>query len=70
MSEVTRLLALFDTCQETLVALEGRPVTRDEREIVAAIRDTCRDIEARLTELGVPFEDRTVSATARHAAAA
>jgi hypothetical protein len=59
MNEAYRLLALLETCQKSLDGVEGRRFTRNEKKIVSAIHDTCRDIEMRLAELGVPFADRT-----------
>jgi hypothetical protein len=59
MDEARRLLALLDTCQQSLMVLERRRPTTEEKRLVAAVRDTCDDIEARLSELGVPFADRT-----------
>ena len=48
--EAHRLMELLDACHRVLSHLGDRRDT-----IVRAIQETCREVEARLTELGVPY---------------
>jgi hypothetical protein len=50
MNEAHRLMELLDACHRVLSHLGDRQDT-----IVRAIQETCREVEARLTELGVPY---------------
>jgi hypothetical protein len=50
--EAHRLMELLDACHRVLSHLGDRQDT-----IVRAIQETCREVEARLTELGVPYTD-------------
>jgi hypothetical protein len=53
MDEVERLQVLLDVCHEVLPGMENR-----DDEVTEAIRETCRDVEARLRELGVSSANR------------
>lgn len=54
MTEVEKLKALLNACHAFIAGLERRAVREDE--LVRAVRETCRAVEARLAELGIPFE--------------
>jgi len=45
-----RLIQLLDACHRVLPHLGDR-----EDDLAQAIRKTCNDVQARLTELGVPY---------------
>ena len=48
--EAHRLMELLDACHRVLSHLGDRQDT-----IAQAIQETCREVEARLAELGVPY---------------
>ena len=50
--EIERLVALYDAC-ERVTAL----ARRNEDALVRAIRETCEDVEQRLTALGLRIDD-------------
>jgi hypothetical protein len=54
MDEAERLQSLLDACREILPGIENR-----DDQVAEAIRATCRDIEARLRELGVTSATRS-----------
>jgi hypothetical protein len=51
VSEADRLVELHDACHRVLAHLDG-----SDAQIAEAVRETCRLIEARLSDLGVKFE--------------
>jgi hypothetical protein len=51
VSEAARLVELHDACHCVLAHLDG-----SDAQIAEAVRETCRLVEARLSELGVKFE--------------
>ena len=51
LDEGKELSAMLEACRRVLPNVEGR-----DHALAAAIRDTCRAIEARLVELGVRFD--------------
>ena len=51
VSEADRLVELHDACHRVLAHLDA-----SDAQIAEAVRETCRLVEARLSELGVKFE--------------
>jgi hypothetical protein len=50
--EVERLIELYDACQRVMAHLS------DQDEVLArVIRETCGDVDRRLTELGVQVDE-------------
>lgn len=54
MDDEIALQALHTACQQVLPSLASDRIRTDDH-IAEEIRETCRDLERRLTELGVPF---------------
>jgi len=52
--EVEWLQGLLEACQQVIPSLESGQIRVDE-QIAEGIRETCRQVERRLAELGVAF---------------
>jgi hypothetical protein len=58
-NEVEHLRGLLEACDRVLPELDAGEARGDE--LAEAIRETCRNVEARLAELGLSYANGSVS---------